>query len=268
MLFHNSSVCAWMQPFVEAARSKQLEQRRGMILSWPLDVQYSKEAEVMLITAYLWFYSGNSWSSCQKRPQILPWQYQCMLGSQLTVAQLQAPCIWFLPHTLPSTSLFLLIISSSDPKRNPGWKKSREILPLYSMFVAFPQSPGLSAVGFDMKGEGKKDGRNVVAALLPHSFPRAVCKVHRFVECSERSQACPWRAVLTKIPIFQMEGATSFPGQNTGRTKAKPHNLLCSIRGEIFPEGKIQSILCHFLTSHKSLQLCKDNSSFPIQLLN
>lgn len=123
MLFHNSSVCAWMQPFVEAARSKQLEQRQGMILSWPLDVQYSKEAEVMLITAYLWFYSGNSWSSCQKRPQILPWQYQCMLGSQLTVAQLQAPCIWFLPHTLPSTSLFLLIISSSDPKRNPGWKK-------------------------------------------------------------------------------------------------------------------------------------------------
>lgn len=118
-----------------------------------------------------------------------------MLGSQLTVAQLQAPCIWFFPHTLPSSSLFLPVTSSSDPRRNHGWKKSRETLPLYSMLVAFPQSQGLSAVGFDMKGEGKKNGRNVVAALLPHSFPCAVCKVHHFIECSEISQACPWRAV-------------------------------------------------------------------------
>lgn len=74
--------------------------------------------------------------------------------------------------------------------------------------------------------------------------------------------------LLTHIPISQMKGATGFPGQKAGRTKAKPHNLLCSIRGEIFPEGKIQSILCNFLTSHESLQLFRDNSSFPIQLLN
>jgi len=156
-----------------------------------------------------------------------------------------------------------------------GKKKTREILPLYSMLVVFPQSQGLSAVGFNMKGEGKKDGHKVFAALLPPSFPDAVCKVHHFVECSERSgggssinSSLFLKGCWPKIPIFQMEGAISFPGQNAGRTKAEPHNLLCSIRGEIFPEGKIQSILCHFLTSHKSLQLCKYNSSFPIQLLN
>lgn len=212
-----------------------------------------------------------------KRPQLLPRQYQCVLGSQLREAQLQALCIWFFPHTLPSSSLFLPVTGSSDPKRNPGWKKkkTREILPLYSMLVVFPQSQGLSAVGFNMKGEGKKDGHKVFAALLPPSFPDAVCKVHHFVECSERSgggssinSSLFLKGCWPKIPIFQMEGAISFPGQNAGRTKAEPHNLLCSIRGEIFPEGKIQSILCHFLTSHKSLQLCKYNSSFPIQLLN
>lgn len=66
-------------------------------------------------------------------------------------------------------------------------KKPREILPLYSMLVVFPQSQGLSAVGFNMKGEEKKDGHKVFAALLSPSFPDAVCKVHHFVECSERS---------------------------------------------------------------------------------
>lgn len=211
-----------------------------------------------------------------KRPQLLPRQYQCVLGSQLRVAQLQALCIWFFPHTLPSSSLFLPVTGSSDPKRNPGWEKKKQEKFYHCIQCLWCSHKVRVFLQLGLTWKEKEKRMDIVfAALLPPSFPDAVCKVHHFVECSERSgggssinSSLFLKGCWPKIPIFQMEGAISFPGQNAGRTKAEPHNLLCSIRGEIFPEGKIQSILCHFLTSHKSLQLCKYNSSFPIQLLN
>lgn len=129
-----------------------------------------------------------------------------------------------------------------------GKKKTREILPLYSMLVVFPQSQGLSAVGFNMKGERKKDGHKVFAALLPPSFPDAVCKVHHFVECSERSgggssinSSLFLKGCWPKIPIFQMEGAISFPGQKD-KSRAPQSTLFYQRRNISWGENPINTL--------------------------
>lgn len=149
------------------------------------------------------------------------------------------------------------------------------------MAVAFPQQ-GLfaeytSGIWHGNRRTWNRDGQYLllVPAFLALNSPFTLSKAHNFAKLRERfgigncnNSKLPLNGCWPKFLFPRWKESLDSPGQKAGRAKVKPQNILRFIRGEIFPEGEIQSILCNFLTIHESLQLCRGNSSFPIQLLH
>lgn len=164
-----------------------------------------------------------------------------------------------------------------------SWPNKGENLPPSLMAVAFPQQgQGLSAehTGGIWHGNRRmwnRDGQYLllVPAFLALKSLFTVCKAHHFAKLRKRfgignhnNSKSSLNGSWPRFPFPRWKEPLTSLGQKAGRTKAKPQNLLCFVRREIFPKGEIQSIFCNFLTIHESLQLCRDSSSFPIQLLN